>query len=235
MSHLANIIKQIPVNQVVNFQMQSQYNKIPVFRLTHIENIPHILKYGITHRKSINKNPNYKRIGLKSLIDKRETLNIKVQTENQDKKVLLSNYIPFYFGNKSPMLYMIQNGYHVEKIEPEKVVYCVCRLNSFIDNDFNFYFTDGHPVTPFSKIYNNTRVNEIKELLDFEAINADYWANTFDDNDIKRRKEAELLVKGDIPFSLISGFVVYNENAKVKLIEYGLYSGKVIAKMDYYF
>lgn len=215
--------------------MKSQYREIPVFRLTHIENIPHIFKYGITHHKSKNKHPNYKQIGSDTIIKKREKIYKNIQTDAAQKQILLSDYIPFYFGKKSPMLYMIQKGYSVEKIEPEKVVYCVCRLSSFIDNDLDFYFTNGHANAPFSKIYSSRQVNEIKELLDFEAINADFWANNDDDNDIKRRKEAELLAKGDIPFSLISGFVVYNKNAKTKLIKNGLNSNKVIAKTDYYF
>lgn len=36
--------------------------------MTHIKNIPHILKYGITHKNSPNANPYYEEIGDISLI-----------------------------------------------------------------------------------------------------------------------------------------------------------------------
>ncbi len=36
---------------------------IYIYRMTHIDNIPHILKYGITHKNSKNANPHYKAIG----------------------------------------------------------------------------------------------------------------------------------------------------------------------------
>jgi len=59
--------------------------------MTHIENISHILKYGITHQNSPNKNENYTQIGDNSLISKRE----KFILPNEKK---LGKYIPFYFG-----------------------------------------------------------------------------------------------------------------------------------------
>jgi len=34
-------------------------SKTYLFRMTHIENIPHVLKFGITHASSINANPNF--------------------------------------------------------------------------------------------------------------------------------------------------------------------------------
>ena len=49
--------------------------KINIYRITHIENIPHILKYGITHKNSVNFNQNYKAIGDSSLIDIRNNKN----------------------------------------------------------------------------------------------------------------------------------------------------------------
>jgi hypothetical protein len=43
-------------------------NKIFLFRITHIENISHILQNGITHVSSVNANPNFMPIGDSSLI-----------------------------------------------------------------------------------------------------------------------------------------------------------------------
>jgi hypothetical protein len=44
-------------------------DKTYLYRMTHIENIPHILQYGITHSSSRNSNPNFKPIGDVSLIN----------------------------------------------------------------------------------------------------------------------------------------------------------------------
>lgn len=38
-------------------------SRIPIFRMVHIDNISHILQYGLTHWSSPNCNPNYIPIG----------------------------------------------------------------------------------------------------------------------------------------------------------------------------
>jgi hypothetical protein len=43
-------------------------NNINVYRMTHIDNIPHVLKNGITHKESNNCNPKFTPIGDTSLI-----------------------------------------------------------------------------------------------------------------------------------------------------------------------
>lgn len=45
--------------------------------MTHIDNVPHILRYGITHRLSLNANQNYIPIGDSSIINKRNNKLIK--------------------------------------------------------------------------------------------------------------------------------------------------------------
>jgi hypothetical protein len=41
----------------------SDLSKTYLFRMTHIENIPHILRHGITHFSSHNANPDFVPIG----------------------------------------------------------------------------------------------------------------------------------------------------------------------------
>ena len=46
-----------------------ELGQIYIYRMTHLENIPHILLNGITHKSSSNTNPKYISIGDVSLID----------------------------------------------------------------------------------------------------------------------------------------------------------------------
>ena len=74
--------------------------------MTHIENIPHILQYGITHSSSSNANPDFKPIGDSSLISTRNDFVL-----NNGR--YLGEYIPFYFAVRTPMLYVIQHGFNM--------------------------------------------------------------------------------------------------------------------------
>ena len=131
--------------------------------MTHIENIPHIIEHGITHRESENSNKNYKTIGDNSLISTRDKFTIP----NGD---LLGDFIPFYLGLRTPMLYVIQNGYNgVKALHPSKIVYCVSSIQRIIDTEIDFAYTDGHATDSFTKFYFPNDINEIDNQIDFEA------------------------------------------------------------------
>ena len=74
------------------------------FRMVHIDNIDHIVKYGFVHKDSPYASPNYVPIGDVTVIESR--------VERQYEGVSLSDCIPFYFGPRSPMLYVIQHGFN---------------------------------------------------------------------------------------------------------------------------
>lgn len=111
-------------------------NKLYLYRMTHIGNIPHILKHGITHSTSANANPDYIPIGDASLIASRNNFLL-----NNGRK--LGEYIPFYFATKVPMLYVVQNGFNMVAPTPaEQIVYCVSSVQKITDMNLEFVFTD---------------------------------------------------------------------------------------------
>jgi hypothetical protein len=202
-------------------------SKIYLFRITHIENIPHILQHGITHINSPNCNPDYKPIGDSGLISKRNEYTSPDGT-------CLGDYIPFYFGIRMPMLYVIQNGFNgVTKISAKNIVYCVSSVEQIVKHDLNFMFTDGHAVDWLSTFYNKNDIENIDNIIDKKAINSKYWTPD-NDLDLKRRKEAEFLVKDDVQYSAILGFMVANEESRNQLLELGV-EKKIVVKPEYYF
>lgn len=203
-------------------------DKTYLFRMTHIENIPHILQFGITHSTSANANPNFRPIGDRSLIATRNNYIL-----NNGK--LLGEYIPFYFGVRTPMLYVVQKGFNMVPPTPaEDIVYCVSSVQKIADLNLGFIFTDGHAVDGFTSQYTNPDINNIKTIIDWSAVNAKYWRDD-NDLDLKRRKEAEFLVLGDISTNGILGYIVYNENSKNKMVEYGVNATSISVKPGYYF
>jgi hypothetical protein len=203
-------------------------NKTYLFRMTHIENIPHILQYGITHVNSANANANFVPIGDGSLISTRSNFIL-----NNGKR--LGGYIPFYLGVLTPMLYVIQKGFNNVKVTPaEDIVYCISSVQQIIDTQLDFIFTDGHAIEILSSEYEPSDIDHIDTLLDFKAIND---SNFKDPNDLdkKRRKQAEFLVEGDVPKEAVIGFIVYNKNAQDKLLAMGIDEKKTAIKKGYYF
>lgn len=210
---------------------------IRLYRITHINNIEHILKFGITHKKSKNANKNYVNIGDSSLIYMREEKEVFI-TNGGDKIIYIikpGDFIPFYFGVKMPMLYVIQNGGNfTEKVKPSNIVYLVCSLKKIIDLGLDYYFSDGHIIDKFTTIYDKNYIDNINKILDWNAINSQYWGGE-ENLELKRKKQAEFLVKGDLPVDVIIKFICYDEEAEKALINFGIEKNKIEINKDAYF
>ena len=208
--------------------------------MTHVDNIPHILQHGITHRNSQNANLNYIPIGDSSLIGNRNTKEVLITNGLEGygafEMITIGDYIPFYFGLRTPMLYVIQKGGNfVPKITPpEEIIYCVSSVQKIIDEGLLFFFTDGHATNNLTSFFDIKKVNEINVLVDLKAANLKYWKDD-SDLDLKRRKESELLVKNDVPNSCIIGYICYNETVKNKLLQKGLTEKAVVIRPHYFF
>jgi len=202
---------------------------ILLYRMTHVKNIPHILKHGITHISSASKNKNYVAIGDGSLISARNDFPMP-------NGKTLGEYIPFYFGPHMPMLYVMQKGFNgVTPSLPQDVVYCITSVHAIQEAKLDYVFTDGHAVDGFSEFYYPKDIKNILKIIDTTAINEKYWKKE-NDLDLKRRKEAEFLVEGDIPVAAIQSFAVYNQATATQLKKMGGYQGQsLIVNSNYYF
>ena len=208
--------------------------------MTHVDNIPHILEFGITHRYSQKANPNYTSIGDFSLIGSRNTKIVNVSNgldnNHENENVLIGDFIPFYFGLRTPMLYVIQKGgnFVPQKTAPDDIIYCVSSVQKIIDSGMIFYFTDGHATNNLTTFFNSDKVSEIETLVDLKAVNLKYWNHDYD-LDLKRRKEAEFLVKDDVPNSCVLGYICYSEAVRAKLLALGINEKQVVVRKNYYF
>lgn len=201
-------------------------SSINIYRITHIDNIPHILKNGITRKDSPNRNPNFVPIGDKSLIDNRSTRQVSVDNgdiSNHIKQITLGDFVPFYFGVKMPMLFVVQKGgnFVENPNSPENIVYIACSLQSIVQHELDFYFSDGHATDMLTTFYDRSKINELPEIIDWQAVKAAYWGG-HENLDIKRKKQAEFLIYEDVPADVIIGFVCYNDYARNKLIKFGI-------------
>lgn len=208
-------------------------NNIQLYRMTHIDNIPHIIQYGITHRNSMYANHDYVSIGDQSLIGVRSVNSHVIH----GKEVVLGDCIPFYFGTRMPMLYVIQHGYNwvPRAISPADIIYVVVSLNSLMQDVKVYYFTDGHPTNTMTKFYDNSDIDHLLDLVDMNAVQAKYWNDDPSVSDVKRRKQAEFLSTEDVAPKHILGYGCYNLETKSKLLGFGIPDNKILINPKCYF
>lgn len=176
---------------------------IYLYRITHYQNLEHILHHGLLCPNHPQADPNYLGIGDKSLIQVRNALAIPIPPGGS-----MRDYVAFYFGAHSPMLYQIKTGNEgVPKLPQGEIIYLVCQMSKIIENDLPFVFTDGHARNHLSGHY-----GAIQDLdkVDWTMVKERYWSNNEEDPDRQRRKQAEFLVHEKVPIDCIRAILVYD-------------------------
>lgn len=183
-----------------------------VYRITHIDNLDTLLRRGGLHA------PNYvppdglpyRPIHRQDIQEARVARSVKVGPGG-----VLLDYIPFFFGRRPPMLLQLHTG-QVKGYEEGQgpLVYLVSRVHRIVASGCRFVFTDGHALARFTHWF-----DELADLaaVDWDAVQASHWADTPDDNDRQRRKQAEFLVHKFLPWDLVDGIAVYGEEVRERV------------------
>ncbi len=130
-----------------------------------------------------------------------------------------------------PMLYVIQHGgnFVSQATRAENIIYIACSVFEIYNLGLEFYFSDGHATDNLTIFYNKDEIHNIANIIDWDAIKSPYWGG-IENLDIKRKKQAEFIVREDIPQSCIIGYACYNEKAFEKLISFGI--DKALIKIE---
>ena len=178
-------------------------SRVVLYRITHYMNLPDIVQRGMfcaTHPGALK---DAVVIGNPDLINGRGGRAVPVVPNG-----VLNDYVPFYLGPHSPMLFGIKTGYHAQQRPQREIVYVCSELSHVQALGLPFAFTDGHAYMQLSRFYNN--VADLS-ALDWNVIPAKQWKRTEDDNDRQRRKQAEFLIHQHVPVAAIAAIIVYDQ------------------------
>lgn len=204
--------------------------KALIFRITHIENVPWILRHGLHSRSSPVRDPNFRAIGLLDLIEKR-----KHRTVDMPPGGTLSDYVPFYFTPSSLMLYKIVTGHGVERVPRDEIVIFVASLRDLRRNGVDFVFTDRH-----AKLEAAQFSGDLDDLarIDWIALSTRDFRADPDHPEKKERYQAEALIHRHLPVERLQGMICYGRTQAARLAELVVRAGRVtpvVTRPSYYF
>lgn len=181
--------------------------KALIFRITHRDNLPWILDYGLRCASSSIRDPGFVTIGSNEVIGKRAHRHAPDPPGGT-----LEDYIPFYFTPLSPMLYNIKTGLHGVVQRPmEEIVILVSSLHLLIEHGLRFFFTDRHAIYLATNFFSDLEnLDEVpwKQLQDRD------FKKDPEDPDRFERYQAEALVHQHLPVAALKGVVCYTESVK---------------------
>jgi hypothetical protein len=192
-----------------------------IYHITHVDNLAAILGEGglVCDREAHARGLCSRSIAYEALKARRS----RRPVETMAGRVIaaagtLADYVPFYFTNRSPMLYAIHRGQVAEyQGGQEHVIYLVSSVSA-VAQTAAWCFTDGHAVEHISEFYDN--LDDLGKV-DWNAIETWRWGGRWllKDPDIKRRKQAEFLVHGRLPWELIEKVSVINRMMATRVAE----------------
>lgn len=127
---------------------------------------------------------------------------------------VILDYVGFYLGPRSPMLYRIHTGWNVAKVDQSNIVYLVSTAQAVRDAGLGFVFTDRHSLARVAAFYDDlTHLGKV----DFQTCHATQWTSTPDSPDRQERKQAEFLVHRGLDWSLIHRVGVANPGVAARV------------------
>jgi hypothetical protein len=114
---------------------------VSVYHITHIDNLSSIVSDGFLwcDHEQRRRGGNHQNIGYSHIKERRLKHPVKVARGGT-----LGNYVPFYFGPRSVMLFVIFNGHEKYKGGQESIVHLVSSVATIAQQKNALLFTDRH-------------------------------------------------------------------------------------------
>jgi hypothetical protein len=128
---------------------------------------------------------------------------------------VIHDYVSFYFGYLSPMLLRLHTGRVAgHSGDQSSLLYLVTTVQVIRDSAIPFVFSDGHGIARFTEWFDSL---DRLDAVDWDTVFQRYWADTTEDMDRQRRKQAEFLIHHFCPWDLIRGIAVIDEAARARV------------------
>jgi hypothetical protein len=208
-------------------------NTKPIYRLVHISNLSICLQRGGMHAP--NHVPNdglvYRTIHSEGIQQHRHQRAVPCGPGGT-----IHDYVSFYFGPHSPMLLQLcTNQVAGYNDGPTPIIYLVATVQSVVNANVAYVFTDGHGVPVYTQWYDDV---VHLDSVDWNVVGAKYWNDTVEDPDRKRRKQAEFMVHEFLPWALVNEIGVYDRDVKTSvesiLTKYDATTPVIVRRQWYY-
>jgi len=204
-----------------------------IYHLTHVGNLPGIVASGGLHCDRVVAEMGSVITSLAHDHIKSRRVRTMVPTAVGGT---LADFVPFYFGPRSPMLYAIHQG-GVDGYDggQEPVVHLVAQAEQIENADLPFTFTDGHAVMVLSDFYDD--LADVHHV-DLALMRARYWFDTDTQPDRKRRRQAEFLVHEFLPWTFIEEIGVKTAEMKTAVeatLRHANHAPPVVVRAGWYY
>jgi hypothetical protein len=187
-------------------QIAAKYQIERCYHMTHIQNLPSILAAGELCPYNKMRGQTYLNLSNEDVQAGRAAITIAATGRP------LHDYVPLYLGFKTPMVAVNQK-------QNEDLVFLQFRLD--ILTLPGVVISDGNARSNRTQFRNYTQMSDL-DFLDIGAIRGLKYAH---DDELKRKKQAEVLAPDKLSMSHLAYITCYSESAKSRVLEIWRKSG----------
>ena len=178
-----------------------------IFRITHVNNLPWLLRNGLHCASSGVRDPDFVTIGNPDIIGRRTSRTVPLAPGG-----VLEDYVPFYFTPCSVMLFNIVTGYNdITKRERDEIIIIVSSLEMLEAHGVVFVFTDRHALVAYAQFFSDVRD---LDRIDWELLRARDFSRSDTDFGKVERYQAEALGHRAVPVSALLGIACHSDTSK---------------------
>jgi hypothetical protein len=181
-------------------QIAEKYQIERCYHMTHIQNLTAILEAGELHSYNRMRGKTYLNLANEDVQAGRAAITINATGR------ALHDYVPLYFGFKTPMV--AANQKHNEDLLFLQFRLDILNLGSIVISDGN-----ARSNATCFRIY--SQISDF-DSLDIAAIRGVKYAH---DTELRRKKQAEVLVPDRLPIAHLAYVTCYSEQTKTRILE----------------
>lgn len=167
----------------------------PVMHFTRVEHLPTIISGGLLSDTLAQKSGDLQvEIGHRDIKARRRRRRVSAGPGG-----VVADYAPFYFSQRSPMMYTLNRG-NVETYQEgfDRVVYLVTTLETLTASGCEWIVSDRNASQDLAAFADS--MGELDEFVDWPLMRATQWGWCPEDRERPDRRAAECLVHGEVPW-----------------------------------
>jgi len=185
--------------------------RTPIYRMVHVDCLDTLLRRGALHAPSCVPADGLPYTGIHAAQTQLDRGNSPVPCGPGG---VIRDYIGFYLGPRSPMLYRIHTGHNVQHVPQSEILYLCSTAQSIEAAGLGFVFTDRHSLARVANFWDS--IADLRRV-DFPTAYAEWWGTTPDHPDRPEKKQAEFLVHQTMAWELIAWIGVLNSDCVARV------------------
>ena len=131
---------------------------------------------------------------------------------------VVGDFVPFYFAPRSPMMFRLEREHLEGKGDGQRpLIYAVADSDRLVAEGLQCVFSDGNAAHGLTQFFPD--LAQMAAKVDWQLMDAVVWANTPEDGDRVRRRQAESLVHRAVPLDLVEELAVIDETVRLRVEE----------------